>query len=284
MLPVLLAILFVMACCFAGYILWVWRVRTVTSDRLGDRVVVTAFGTEKRVRIRPVIQRYQWVPWVIGILVALGLVWIGLPNVYAVAFGIIVGLLCAQFEGYVAERKLYQIETQLSDALDLMIGALHAGATISGAMESAAREIRQPLRNLLEDVLSRIQYGDDPQMVLRNLFDRIPTENFRLFTTTLSVHWEVGGSLAPVLASVGRTIRDRLEVERRLRALTAQSRISTFAILVITYLIAYFMYTYNPPQFKTFILTTTGQYLVAIGMILQAVGIYVQSQMSKVKF
>ena len=47
-----------------------------------------------------------------------------------------------------------------------------------------------------------------------------------LFAAALSVHWEVGGSLAPILATVGRTVRDRIELSRRISAMTTQARLS----------------------------------------------------------
>ena len=56
---------------------------------------------------------------------------------------------------------------------------------------------------------------------------RVPLETFRLFSAALTVHQEVGGSLAPTLATVGRIIRDRIELTRRVRSLTVQSRAST---------------------------------------------------------
>ena len=49
---------------------------------------------------------------------------------------------------------------------------------------------------------------------------RVPLETFRLFAAALTVHQEVGGSLAPTLATVGRIIRDRIELTRRIRSLT----------------------------------------------------------------
>ena len=41
-----------------------------------------------------------------------------------------------------------------------------------------------------------------------------------------------------LVVPVGRTIRDRIELSRRLRSLTTQSRVSTVAILGTTYFIA----------------------------------------------
>ena len=129
---------------------------------------------------------------------------VGLQPLFNVAIALMAGLLLYQLEGYWAARRTDLIETELADALDLMVGSLHAGAAATVALDRAGDEAAQPLRGLLKDAMARIRYGDDPPLVMRRLQQRVPTEAFRLFATTMSVHWEVGGSLAPTLAVVGR--------------------------------------------------------------------------------
>src|SRR6202043_1613176 len=139
--------------------------------------------------------------------------------------------LGTQLESLRISAVTFRIEQQLSDAIDLMVAALQAGAGTLSALENAVQEARRPLRAQLTEVLGRIRYGDDPQLVLHALEQRVPLEVFRLFVSALSVHWETGGSLAPTLATVGRVVRDRIEVSRRIRSLTAQSRVSVVAVM-----------------------------------------------------
>ena len=107
------------------------------------------------------------------------------------------------------------------------------------------------MRPQLEEVVGRIQLGDNPQTVYRSLTQRVPLETFLLFSSALAVHWETGGSLAPILASVGRTIRDRIEITRRLRSNASQSDLSTLAVLMLTYFIALVVWRTNPEQMQT---------------------------------
>ena len=136
-----------------------------------------------------------------------------------------------------ASRLSLKIEVQLADAIDLLVGSLRAGAGVLQSLETAVEESRYPLKPQLEEVLGRIRYGDAPQTVFRGLTARVPLETFRLFASALSVHGEVGGSLASTLASVGRVVRDRIELSRRIRSMTVQSRASILAVLVVTYFI-----------------------------------------------
>ena len=91
----------------------------------------------------------------------------------------------------------------------------------------------------------------------------------------------MGGSLAPTLAIVGRVIRDRIEVGRRVRSLTSQARVSTVMLLITTYFIALLMWRQNPDGTRVFLKSDVGSICVAGSMVLQAVGIVWQALASR---
>jgi Flp pilus assembly protein TadB len=229
--------------------------------------------------------RYRLLPWLAAGLAALTLFFLtGCGSILAGALGLVLGLLSAQLEGWLAARRTARIEAQLSDAIDLMVGGLRGGAGVMGALENAVSESRSPLRPQLDELLGRIRYGDDPQVVLRALVQRVPLETFQLFTSALSVHWEVGGSLAPTLANVGRTIRDRIEIARRVQALTAQARASIAAVLGVTYFLALMVWRSDPARMVDFLSTTVGRGLVSGAVVLQAVGIVWSAALSRLRY
>ncbi|HUG90897.1 MAG TPA: type II secretion system F family protein [Planctomycetaceae bacterium] len=239
----------------------------------------------------PVVGRYRWLPWAVAagagvvaylILRAVGV--FGQPDLVAAAFALVVGLIGAQLESLVAARRWAKLETQLADAIDLMVGALGVGASAAAALEAALREARHPLKPLLEESLARIRYGDDPQAVFRTLAERVPLETFLLFTSTLAVHWEVGGSLAPTLATVGRTIRDRVETSRRIRSNAAQAQLSTAVVLALTYFVAWRMWRVNSDQMRQFLLSPTANWFVVGTLLLQALGITWMVSISRMRF
>jgi Flp pilus assembly protein TadB len=120
--------------------------------------------------------------------------------------------------------------------------------------------------------------------VFRSLAERVPLETFVLFASTLTIHWEVGGSLGPTLATVGRTVRDRIDISRRIRSNIAQSQISTVMVLALTYFIALIVYSHGPEQMQEFLSTSIGSFFAAGAMLLQAVGIVWMSYISRMRF
>lgn len=262
------------------------RIRELARTRMEQAVEVSEASPAEPVPVaRPYIVRHRLAPWLLALIVAgvlhFAFAW-ALP--FMIAVSLIVGLLAGRLESYLAERQTAIIETQLADAIDLMVAALRAGASIADALENAMSESHSPLLPQLEEVVGRIRFGDDPRTVYHGLTQRVPLETFLLFASALSVQAETGGSLAPTLASVGRTIRDRIEIARRIRSNSAQSEVSTLAVFLLTYFIAILVWRGNPDQMDEFMATKIGQWAVAATIFLQAAGLVWMSAISRMKF
>ena len=262
------------------------RIRDLARTRIEQAAEVSEESPAEPVpTARSYLVRHRFAPWAIALFTA-GLLHFafGWATPFVIATALIVGLLAGRLESYLAEQQTARIETQLADAIDLMVAALRAGASIADALENALRETRRPLLPQLEEVVGRIRFGDDPRTVYRGLAERVPLETFLLFASALSVQSETGGSLAPTLASVGRTIRDRIEIARRIRSNSAQSEVSTMAVFLLTYFIALLVWRGNPEQMEQFLATKIGQWAVAGSVLLQAVGLVWMSAISRMKF
>lgn len=232
--------------------------------------------------LRLAITRRRAAPWAIALLVGLGLALSGLLRAhFALATAIVLGTVGSLVESIAYQRRTRALETQLTDSLDLMVGALRAGAGLLDALESAARETRAPLRPLLEDLCGRIRLGDSPQGVFLDLAEQVPLESYQVLAFTLAVHWEVGGSLAPTLSSTGRSIRDRIELDRRIAAQATQARVSAVVFMGLTLFVGLLVWRGNPPRMEAFLATALGGGLVAAAVIAQCVGVVWMSRLSK---
>ena len=100
----------------------------------------------------------------------------------------------------------------------------------------------------------------------------------------MAVNWSVGGQLSLALANVGRTIRDRLELNRRMQAMTTQARLSVMSVILVTYFIGALMWRNDPERMGEYLGSLVGQGLVTTAMVLQAIGIVWISHMSTPRF
>jgi tight adherence protein B len=284
MTPIEMVALAILACAGGGLVLY-WRsarLRQLARDRLDAGT--GPHPAASRPQDQPFPQRFRWVALLAGALLFVGLtLFTPLSPIFTTTFGVVVIMLGLRLEAQWADRRRLLMESQLANALDLMISTLQAGASVTAALETATLEARPPLRNQLDDVLGRIRFGDEPLAVLRDLQRHVPLETFRLFGSAMAVHWEVGGSLAPVLAAVGRAVRDRIELARRIHAMTTQARLTIGAVLATTYFVGLAVWRNDPARMESFLRTRTGQYLVAGMVVLQALGIAWASVLTRMK-
>lgn len=276
----------------AASVLYLWirrRARRLSSERLANLIGKTA-GTENREEpplrtVRSFPPRYRFAAYSVGFVTAAAS-WlaVGLPVEVAAAAGILLGVLTYLVEDYVADQKAAMIEGQLAAAIYLMVGSLRAGASLLAAFESALEEVGPPLRPYFQEVAGRIRLGDDPRTAVSDLQLHIPLETFRLFATSLAIHWEVGGSLATTLSTVGQTVRDRIELSRRVRAQGVESHASVAVVLAIAYVLAFLMWRTNPDRLEAFVRTGVGTAIVAGVITLQAVGLVWMSKLTRSTF
>ncbi|CAG9248036.1 type II secretion system F family protein [Paraburkholderia unamae] len=121
-------------------------------------------------------------------------------------------------------RRLQQIDRQLPDALLMVASALRAGASFPVALESAAQESRPPISQELALLIREIRLGVDMADALTHMEKRIPMQDFLMATAAISISREVGGNLAETLETVARTLRDKQQMEGKIRSLTAQGK------------------------------------------------------------
>jgi tight adherence protein B len=273
-----------------AYLWYGHSARRRADARLAELIGTTRVAAESREEqprraIRSFPPRYRAAAPATGV-VAVAALWlfVGLPFEVAAAAGVLLGVLAHLIEEQVAGQKTALIEAQLAAAIYLMVGSLRAGASLLAAFESALEEVGPPLRPYFQEVAGRIRLGDDPRAAVSDLQVNIPIETFRLFATSLAIHWEVGGSLATTLSTVGQTIRDRIELSRRVRAQGVESHASVAVVLLIAYVLAFLMWRTNPDRMEVFVSTSIGTAIIAGVIGLQAFGLVWMSRLNRSTF
>lgn len=233
----------------------------------------------------PVLRRYWWAGLIVAAMVVLLMrLTLAIPWTYLAAIYVMTFLCCWQLDEVWLQYRIAKLEQQLADTIDMMVAAVKSGASLQSALESAVADASQPWRREAEQMVSAIRYGQDPVEAVMDLSDRLPLESLTLFCQTLAVNWKVGGKLSITLANVGRTIRDRIELSRRMQAMTTQARVSVISVIAVTYFIGALIWRNDPERMGGFLGSTPGQVMVSIGMTLQAIGVVWISWMSKPKF
>jgi tight adherence protein B len=98
-------------------------------------------------------------------------------------------------------------------------------------------------------VVDEMTYGLDLPEALRNLANRVPHDDLQFLVVTIQIQYMVGGNLAEVLANLSMVIRDRYQMYAKIRAVTAEGRVSAIIIGVLPMVFAAVMMLINPGFF-----------------------------------
>src|SRR5690606_27034228 len=144
---------------------------------------------------------------------AVGLLLFGpVLTVVLVATGLLTPTLLVRF--YRA-RRVQMFERQLVDALGGMASAFRAGMTFYQAMEEVAKTSRPPLSQELSLTVREMRVGLSSEEALENLARRVPSEDLALVVTSVNTARALGGNMAEMFDTIGRTIRERFRIEGR---------------------------------------------------------------------
>ena len=113
------------------------------------------------------------------------------------------------------------------------------------------------------------------EQALEHVLDRMPSEDLDLVVTAILVSQEVGGSLAEVMDNIARTIRDRHQIEGKIRALTATGRLQAAVLCLLPIPFILVVQWLYPGYFDPLVSTWAGWLLIGLVLVLEAIGLLV---------
>lgn len=186
----------------------------------------------------------------------------------------VIGFLVPQmWVSFNKTRRIRTIDDQLLDAILLMAGALRSGHSFLQALELVSRETFPPLSEEFQRVLHENRIGLMLEEALNNLTNRTESKEIELMVAGVLVQREVGGNLAEVLDNIAMTIEKRVKMQAKVRALTAQGRMSGWVISLLPFVLAFFIFTINPEYGRLFLQDPLGRIMLIGGIVMLIIGI-----------
>lgn len=204
--------------------------------------------------------------------------------VLGVALGLIAPLLPRSLVSSRAESGRRRFSEQLPQALDAVSSGLAAGLSFQQAVEYAQEDLPDPTRSAFSKLSRRITLGFPIDQSLQRVLEDHPDESLSLVVDGLVLQRRFGGDMVRMLEDVASVLRERLELEREVRAVTTQGRLSGIIIAALMPVSAGFLLSFNPRYVDILFDTLIGQILVVIAMILQLIGWVVITRLVQIRY
>ncbi|MCU1440622.1 MAG: hypothetical protein JWP85_1619 [Rhodoglobus sp.] len=173
---------------------------------------------------------------------------------------------------------------QLDDTLTLLAGSLRAGHSLLRSIDAVSKEIDAPTSEELARVINESRIGRDLGDALASTAARMRSLDFEWVAQAIAINREVGGNLSDVFDQVGATIRERNQIRRQVKALSAEGRISALVLIALPIGVFAFLYFTQPGYFQGFFTHIIGVIALALAIVLLIVGAFWLSVVVKVKF
>ncbi|WP_371424833.1 type II secretion system F family protein [Tardiphaga sp.] len=175
-----------------------------------------------------------------------------------VAFMVVRGLF-----GWQQRRLANQLFRQLPDTIQLVTSTVRSGLPVSEAFRIIAREMPQPTSGQFAIVCSEVTMGSSPEEAVEAVYRRTQLTEYGIFAVTLAVQLKSGGSLTETLQTLGDTVRQRVALAARAKALAGEVIFSSRALSLSPFIVGGLLYAINPQTVDLLIYDPTGNMLLA---------------------
>lgn len=175
---------------------------------------------------------------------------------------------------HIKQKRLRKIEQQLPDLLLALASALRAGSGIQSALRHISSYCPAPLAQELSLMQREQRIGVSFDQALIAFYNRVPTESTSLVVSALRISMQSGGTLAETLERIADTLRSRLYLLGRVRALTAQGRMQAWVMAALPVALALVLYVIDPDSIALLWTTTAGWAVIILIIVLEGIGLF----------
>jgi tight adherence protein B len=172
-------------------------------------------------------------------------------------------------------KRLRLFAEELPDALDVMVRSLQAGHPVSAAMTLVTKEMPDPIGTEFGIAVDEMTYGLELREALANLGERVDVEDYQYVVVSINIQHETGGNLAEVLHGLSTVIRARFRMFKRIKALSAEGRLSAKILALLPFAFAAFTFSSKPSYYLRAAEDPLFWPLVGVALGLEFLGIYI---------
>ena len=214
---------------------------------------------------------YDWHPayvLVAGVIAAAAIFYanslLGFSILYVSLAAVVVAVMVVRgLFGWQQGRLANQLFRQLPDTIALVTSTVRSGLPVQEAFRTVSREMPQPTAGQFAIVCSELSLGRPPEEAVEDIYRRTQVAEYAIFAVTLAVQMKSGGRLTETLETLGDTVRQRVALAARAKALAGEVIFSSRALSAAPLIVGGLLYWLNPQSVDLLFYDPTGRTLLA---------------------
>jgi tight adherence protein B len=172
---------------------------------------------------------------------------------------------------------------QLPSHLQELAAAMRAGHSMISGIGVMAGGAAEPTAGEFRRVIADEQLGMQLDDALRTVAVRMDARDMEQVALVAELHRQTGGNMAEVLDRVAEAVRERAELNRELRTLTAQARGSRWIVTMMPPALLAIIDLLNPTYVNPLFNTSTGRVLLVVALGLILAGSFVMGRVIRIE-
>jgi len=171
-----------------------------------------------------------------------------------------------------ASKRANAINAALPDALAQISGAMSAGSTFISAVQSMVEEQNGAISQEFSLLLREVRMGARLEEAMDNLGERVQTEEMDLVISAALIAQDIGGNLAEIYLRLSSNLRRKMEMEGKVKSLTAQGVLQGYVVTALPFLILLALLVPEPEATQPMFSSILGWAFLSVIIVLQVVG------------
>jgi tight adherence protein B len=147
------------------------------------------------------------------------------------------------------KKRLRDFETQLPDAIDMLVSAMRAGYSFQAATQFIGEEMIAPLGPEFARFYDEQRLGIDVRTALLGMQSRMDSLDLKMFVTSVLIQRETGGNLSEVLSNLADLVRERITMRSQIQTLIAEPKLSARFLAALPVIVFAIVSTVTPGFF-----------------------------------
>jgi tight adherence protein B len=199
----------------------------------------------------------------------------------------LVGLFVLLIPNAIIQSKLRKkraaFAEQLPDNLQVMASAMRAGHSLIGALAVVTEDSPEPSANEFRRAVADEQLGISLEDALNSVADRMDNRDLAQVALVAALQRQTGGNTAEVLERVTETIRERFQLRRLVKTLTAQGRMSRWIVSLLPVGLLLIITALNPKYEEPLFIHPAGRIMLVLAAALIVGGSLVIKRIVNIK-
>jgi tight adherence protein B len=180
-------------------------------------------------------------------------------------------------------KRIRKFEEVLPDAIDLFTRTMRAGHNLHSGLETIAQESVEPVRGEFKKLMEELALGAQIEPTLLNLGKRMPIIDLKFFITGLILQRQTGANMVGVLENLATLVRERLNMAAKMKAHTAQQRMSAGLLCALPIVVGIGFWFLKPEYIRLLYTDPIGSKFMTYAICSEIVGILVIRKLANPK-